>query len=116
MSSQHAEPTLTVRVPQDAKDAAQQLLKDRGLDLRAFVVANLSALPAEPDAVLKRLARTGQHPNPVAGPRAHQRCGRQDSDRCVRGCRRLLAKWSRAVRFVPPGDNRVLRRGVEPRS
>ena len=56
MGSQHADPALTVRPPAEVKAAAQAILDQRDLELRAFITACLSAIAAEPDRMLTLLA------------------------------------------------------------
>ncbi|MFI6771171.1 hypothetical protein [Streptomyces sp. NPDC050355] len=55
MSSQHRDPPLTVRPPADLKAEAQAALAARDLEVRAFVVACLNALVADPDQFLSEL-------------------------------------------------------------
>jgi len=47
MSSQHAEPAITVRAPKDLSDEAKDVLKARGRTMRAFVVACLTRLTTD---------------------------------------------------------------------
>lgn len=53
MSSQHRDPGMTIRPPAELKAAAQTALGDR--EMRAFVVACLAALVADPDRFLAGL-------------------------------------------------------------
>ncbi|MET8411122.1 hypothetical protein ABZV34_23975 [Streptomyces sp. NPDC005195] len=56
MSSNHRDPGLTVRPPVALKAAAQEQLGQRGRETKAFVVACLNALVADPDGFLETLA------------------------------------------------------------
>ncbi|TSE01607.1 hypothetical protein FOS14_03490 [Skermania sp. ID1734] len=56
MSSQHADPALTVRVPAEIKRRAHGELMARDLELRGFVEACLSAFAEDPDRFLTELS------------------------------------------------------------
>lgn len=56
MSSQHADPALTVRPPAAVTAQAQAALKARDLKMRAFVTACLQAFNTDPDGFLDGLA------------------------------------------------------------
>jgi hypothetical protein len=62
VGSQHADPALTVRPPAEVKAQAEEILKAQGVQMRAFVVACLKALAADPEAFLAGLA--GHWPAP----------------------------------------------------
>lgn len=65
----HVDPPLTVRPPAELKQAAQQLLAGRGLQMRAFVVACLTALKKDPDQFLADLKPHWPAPKPHRGGR-----------------------------------------------
>ncbi|MGP3990800.1 hypothetical protein [Streptomyces sp. 3N207] len=69
MSSQHRDPALTVRPPADLKEAAQSALSARDIEIRAFVVACLKALVANPDQFLKVLTGHWPEKKPRGRPR-----------------------------------------------
>ncbi|WP_216216881.1 hypothetical protein [Amycolatopsis aidingensis] len=69
MPSEHAEPALTVRAPAELKSAAQDVLNDRGLEMRSFIVACLTGLREDPDGLLDVLARHWPAPKPRRGGR-----------------------------------------------
>lgn len=69
VSSQHAEPSLNVRAPAAVLDQARAQLHARNLEMRAFVVACLIALDADPDRMLVTLAEHWPAPKPVGRPR-----------------------------------------------
>jgi len=69
MGSQHADPALTVRPPGEVKSQAEAVLKERGLEMRGFVVACLSTLAAEPDALLAQIAGRWPAEKPRGRPR-----------------------------------------------
>lgn len=56
MSSQHRDPALTVRPPADALSTAQAVLDARSLEMRGFITACLTAVAADPDDFLGRIA------------------------------------------------------------
>lgn len=68
--SKHTDPAMTVRVPDGLKDAARQALTDRGRELRAFVVACLTALRDDPDRLLTYLRPYWPDPKPRGRPPA----------------------------------------------
>lgn len=55
MSSQHADPALTVRLTGALKAQAQTVLDERHREMRGFVVACFTALTAAPDEFLAQL-------------------------------------------------------------
>ncbi|MEV5784564.1 hypothetical protein AB0L42_26675 [Streptomyces sp. NPDC052287] len=74
-SSRHRDPALTVRPNAALKAAAQDALGQRGRETKAFVVACLNALVADPDAFLEHLAehwpaesRRGRPPRKTPAP------------------------------------------------
>ncbi|MFJ4931616.1 hypothetical protein [Streptomyces sp. NPDC088736] len=74
-SSRHRDPGLTVRPPAALKTAAQEQLGQRGRETKAFVVACLNALVADPDGFLENLAehwpaetRRGRPPKETPAP------------------------------------------------
>ncbi|UXY32044.1 hypothetical protein [Streptomyces sp. HUAS TT20] len=73
MSSQardrHRDPPLTVRPPAGLKEDALKALKARDRETKAFVVACLNALVADPDGFLERLDKHW----PVQTPRGRPR-------------------------------------------
>jgi hypothetical protein len=69
MGSQHADPALTVRPPAEVKDRADAVLKERGLEMRGFVVACLAALADDPDALLAHLGKHWPAEKPRGRPR-----------------------------------------------
>jgi hypothetical protein len=68
-SSRHADPALTVRPPAQVKADAQTVLRERGLEMRAFVTACLAALAADPDQTLKQLTPHWPEDKPKGRPR-----------------------------------------------
>lgn len=69
MSSNHADPPLTVRPPGELKAAASDELDSRGLHMRSFVVACLAALRADPDGFLRLLTPHWPADKPRGRPR-----------------------------------------------
>jgi hypothetical protein len=69
MGSQHADPALTVRPPAKVKTSAEEVLEARGLEMRAFVVACLATLAAEPDVLLDLIGKRWPEPKPRGRPR-----------------------------------------------
>ncbi|MFG1913081.1 hypothetical protein [Kribbella sp. NPDC048928] len=69
MGSQHADPALTVRAPADVKGRATEVLQARGLEMRGFVVACLTALAADPDALLNQIEPHWPAEKPRGRPR-----------------------------------------------
>lgn len=69
MPSEHREPALTVRPPADLKRDTQVELAGRGLQMRAFVVACLTALKADPEWFLAVLKPHWPDPKPHRGGR-----------------------------------------------
>jgi hypothetical protein len=69
MASQHADPTLGVRAPAELRDAATATLTARDMQMQAFVVACLTAVTANPDQMLKALAKYWPEPKPRGRPR-----------------------------------------------
>ncbi|MEU6965109.1 hypothetical protein [Streptomyces chrestomyceticus] len=67
MSSQHRDPAMTVRPPAALKAAAETALGDR--EMRAFVVACLAALVADPDRFLAQLDEHWPEEKPRGRPR-----------------------------------------------
>lgn len=55
MSSQHANPALTVRPDPTIRAAGQAVLTERNLGLQAFIAAALAALAENPDRLLEVL-------------------------------------------------------------
>ncbi|ASR40007.1 hypothetical protein BAY61_31955 (plasmid) [Prauserella marina] len=70
MPSEHREPALTVRPPADLKRDAQATLAERGLQMRAFVVACLAALINDPERFLATLRPHWPDKKPHLGGRA----------------------------------------------
>ena len=69
VTSQHADPeALTVRPGAKVKAAASKVLSDRELEMRAFIVACLAALAADPDRFLATLAPHWPAPKPRGRP------------------------------------------------
>lgn len=65
MGSQHAEPeALTVRPGAEVKAAASRVLSERDLEMRAAIVACLTALAADPDGFVATLAPHWPPPKP----------------------------------------------------
>lgn len=56
MTDRHRDPGLTVRPPAALKTDAQRELTARNRETKAFVVACLNALVADPDGFLEQLA------------------------------------------------------------
>jgi hypothetical protein len=74
VNSQHAEPeALTVRPGAEVKAAASRVLSERDLEMRAFIVACLTALAAEPDRFLATLAPHWPPAKPRGRPRGERR-------------------------------------------
>jgi hypothetical protein len=71
VSSQHADPALTVRPPAAVMNQAKEVLDGRGREIRGFVVACLSALNADPDRFLAQLAEHWPPTKPRGRPRRH---------------------------------------------
>jgi hypothetical protein len=69
VSSDHADPALTVRPPAEVKARAQAELAARGRGLRGFVTACLAALVAEPDRLLALLDAHWPAEKPRGRPR-----------------------------------------------
>ncbi|MGW7260724.1 hypothetical protein [Streptomyces sp. NPDC054834] len=69
MSSQHRDPPLTVRPPATLKADAQKELTDRDREMKAFVVACLNALVADPDSFLNLLNEHWPAETPRGRPR-----------------------------------------------
>ncbi len=69
MGSQHADPALTVRPSAEVKSRADTVLKERGLEMRGFVVACLAALAAEPEPLLATLKQHWPAEKPRGRPR-----------------------------------------------
>jgi hypothetical protein len=67
--SQHKDPAMTVRVPSGLKADARHTLAARGLELRAFVVACLTALRTHPEQVLALVEPYWPDPKPRGRPR-----------------------------------------------
>ncbi|WIX85837.1 hypothetical protein [Amycolatopsis sp. DG1A-15b] len=70
MPSKHRDPALTVRPPKDLKDDAQAVLSGRKLEMRAFVVACLTALVKDPERFLAALKPHWPDKKPYLGGRA----------------------------------------------
>lgn len=68
MADRHRDPQLNVRPPTELRTDAQQLLEDRGLEMKGFVVACLTALTADPDQVLEWLRPHWPAPKPRGRP------------------------------------------------
>ncbi|MFC1436058.1 hypothetical protein ACEZDB_36035 [Streptacidiphilus sp. N1-3] len=66
MSSQHRDPSMSVRVPADLQAATRQALGGR--DLRAFVLACCTALAADPQAFLAGLEEHWPPPSRIGRP------------------------------------------------
>ncbi|MFJ3310268.1 hypothetical protein ACIPSA_46210 [Streptomyces sp. NPDC086549] len=69
MSSQHRDPPLTVRPPATLKADAQKELTNRGREMKAFIVACLNALVADPDGFLNLLNEHWPAETPRGRPR-----------------------------------------------
>lgn len=65
----HKNPGMTVRPPAEAKTAAQAVLDEHGLQLKAFVTACLLALTDKPEEMLQLLMRYWPPQEPVGRPR-----------------------------------------------
>ncbi|GHE51097.1 hypothetical protein [Streptomyces capitiformicae] len=65
----HRDPGLTVRPGADLKQQATQALSDRDREMQGFVVACLTALVADPDGFLERLAEHWPAEKPRGRPR-----------------------------------------------
>ncbi len=96
MSSQHADAALTVRPPADVKGAAQEALAVRDREMRAFVVACLTALAADPDRLLDLLGPYW----PARKRRGRPRGTRVDTVRVARPSGQHQARPGRAVLVV----------------
>ncbi len=72
MGSQHADPPLTVRPPADVKQRAQDVLRERDLEMRGFIVACLATLADRPDSFLAELAEHWPPQKPRGRPRHTQ--------------------------------------------
>lgn len=68
VSSNHADPPLTVRPPAEVLAATKDILDTHGHEIRGFVVACMNALGAEPDAFLAQLAEHWPAPKPRGRP------------------------------------------------
>lgn len=68
-NSRHRDPPLTVRPPAALKTAAQEELTSRNHETKAFVVACLKALVADPDGFLAHLAEHWPAETPRGRPR-----------------------------------------------
>ena len=74
MNSQHADTAaVTVRTGPEVKEAATRVLDRRKLQMRAFIVACLTALAADPDKFLATLAPHWPAPKPRGRPRRAER-------------------------------------------
>jgi hypothetical protein len=69
VSSDHADPAVTVRPPAGLKTRAQAELAARGRGLRGFVTACLAALVADPEGFLAGLAEHWPAEKPRGRPR-----------------------------------------------
>lgn len=79
-SNRHLDPALTVRPPAQVKADAQAVLRERGLEMRAFVTACLVAVAADPDRMLQQLAAHWPDDKPKGRPRRSQPDQADDSD------------------------------------
>jgi hypothetical protein len=75
VSSQHADQPLTVRAPKTVIAPAKAVLRSHDREMRAFVVACLTALVADPDATLAQLDEywPSRKPRGRPWPSRHQR-------------------------------------------
>jgi hypothetical protein len=78
MPSKHRDPALTVRPPKDLKDDAQAVLSGRRLEMRAFVVACLTALTKDPERFLAALKPHWPAPKPYLGGRVASKTSWED--------------------------------------
>jgi hypothetical protein len=72
VSSQHADPALTVRPGAQVKDAASRVLSERHLEMQAFIVACLIALAVDPDLFLATVRPHWPPAKPRGRPRGCQ--------------------------------------------
>lgn len=74
MSDQHIDrAAINIRGPEELFNKTKELLTNRGLDMKGFVIASLAELADDPDHVISRLAhrwpppKPRSHPRPIAG-------------------------------------------------
>ncbi|WP_070017058.1 hypothetical protein [Streptomyces nanshensis] len=68
-TSQHKDPQLNVRPPAELKAQAVAALGERDREVRAFIVACLAALVADPDRFLAQLSGHWPEKKPYGKPR-----------------------------------------------
>jgi hypothetical protein len=68
VSSQHADPAMTVRPPADVREKAVNLLARRQREMQAFIVACLGAFNADPDGFLEVVLPHWPAPKPLGRP------------------------------------------------
>lgn len=68
-ADRHANPKLTVRAPEQLRQAILDPLKQRGLTAQDFMIACLAALVADPDRQIEAVAPHWPEPKPKGRPR-----------------------------------------------
>lgn len=79
-TSHHTDPQLNVRPPAELLEQAKEVLSSRGHEIRAFVVACMRALNADPDAFLALLGEHWPEPKPRGRPRRQATAPDQPAD------------------------------------
>lgn len=70
MVSQHRDRTLNVRPATEAREAAEAVLAEHQRDMTSFITACLATLAAEPDKMLRAVAKQWPAPKPMGRPPA----------------------------------------------